>query len=407
MRKALGVVTVALLLSSSPAISEEVTEKELELLKRRIERLEKECRIYPEIHGDAVLYYQGAQSGELSSPSGTGYVADLEISFKPTGEGEFYMRLHAGEGSGADKILEVEEGAPFANLNTLSDDNPESEATFKLLEAYYTHTFLNGKVTLSVGKTEPPVFIDDNEYANDEYSQFVGKPFVNNPIVDGEFQFAPIVGMVISPVEKVEISAVIQSNEQSKVYWNGSEWSVKEKSLYDDVFDNPFFAVQLKVSPKIAGLPGNYRIYYWNDSADHIKVGEDVSDPTRKPSTAKGWGVGISIDQEVSEKAGVFARVAWGNDEVYEVEQFYSVGLSLNGILPNREDDTLGIGVAALVPNDRLKESSTEWHFEAYYRAQVGENLAVTPDLQLVLNPHGNSNNDRIIAAMLKAEFSF
>jgi len=413
MKKALRMTVIVLLLSSSFAYSEEETkEKELNILKQRIEKLEQKLKFYPEIHGNAVLYYQGAQTGKIEredipSPSGTGYVADLEISFKPTKKGEFYMRLHAGEGSGADKILDVKEGALFANLNTLSDDNPENEATFKLLEAYYTHTFLDGKVALSVGKTEPPVFIDDNEYANDEYSQFVGKPFVNNPIIDGEFQFAPIVGLVISPVEKLEISAVLQSNEQSKLYWNGSEWSVKEKSLYDNVFDNPFFALQIKVSPRIGGLSGNYRLYYWNDSADHVKVGEDVSDPAKKPSTDKGWGIGISIDQEISEKAGIFARAAWGNDKVYEVEQFYSVGLNLNGIFSGRENDTLGVGVAALIPNDKLENSSTEWHFEAYYRTQITENLSITPDFQLVLNPQGNSSNDNIFTAMVKAEFSF
>ncbi|TCK04667.1 carbohydrate porin [Phorcysia thermohydrogeniphila] len=412
MRKTLGMVTVALLLNSGPAFSEEWTKKELEILKQRIEKLEQEHETGPQIHGGVVLYYQGAHLGKIEgenipSPSGTGYVADLEISFKLTEEDEFYMRLHAGEGSGADKIFDVKEGALFANLNTLSDDNPENEATFKLLEAYYTRPFLDGKVTLSVGKTEPPVFIDDNEYANNEYSQFVGKPFVNNPIIDGEFQFAPIVGVVISPVDKLEISAVLQSNEQSKLYWNGSEWSVKEKSLYDNVFDNPFFALQVKVSPEIAGLSGNYRLYYWNDSADHIKVGEDVSDPTKKPSTDKGWGVGISIDQEISEKAGIFARAAWGNDKVYEVEQFYSVGLNLNGIFPSREKDILGVGVAALIPNDKLENSSTEWHFEAYYRTQISENLSITPDFQLVLNPQGDSSNDNIFTAMVKAEFSF
>ena len=78
MRKVLGVATATLLLSLSSSSA-------------------KEWVNLPEIHGGVVLYYQGAHF--TPSPSGTGYVADFEISFKPTKKGEFYMRLHAGEGS--------------------------------------------------------------------------------------------------------------------------------------------------------------------------------------------------------------------------------------------------------------------------------------------------------------------
>jgi cell division septum initiation protein DivIVA len=427
MRKALGVVTATLFLSSLPALADdEAFKRELELLKQRIEQLEKklaeknqkETEIAKEVseireklesfelHGGVVGYYQGAAVNKIdgekfSNPSGVGYVADLELTFKPSENGEFYMRLHGGEGKGADEIN------AFANLNTLADDNPENEATFKLLEAYYTHEFLDGKLLLSIGKTEPPVFIDDNEFANDEYSQFVGKPFVNNPIIDGEFQFAPIIGVVFSPTEQFEIAAVVQSNEQTGISWDGTEWVVNEKSLYDNVFDNPFYAVQLKYSPEINGLPGNYRIYFWNDSAEHIKVGQPTDNPAIKPSTDEGWGVGISLDQKLTENAGIFARVAFANDEVYEVEQFYSFGASINGLIPSRPDDTLGLGIAALIPNDKLENDDTEYHFEGYYRVQISENFAITPDVQYVVNPHGNSSNDNIFAGMIKAEFSF
>ena len=41
-----------------------------------------------EIHGGALLYYQGSQTDELdgekaNSPSGAGFTADLELTWKP------------------------------------------------------------------------------------------------------------------------------------------------------------------------------------------------------------------------------------------------------------------------------------------------------------------------------------
>ena len=65
------------------------------------------------------------------------------------------------------------------------------------------------------------------------------------------------------------------------------------------------------------------------------------------------------------------------------------------------------MGVAALIPNDKLKNDDTEYHFEAYYRMALSNNFFVTPDLQYVVNPHGNSDNDNIFAGMVRAEFSF
>ncbi len=429
MKKALGMVAAALLLNSLPASADdEALRRELEELKQRIEQLEKklaeknekETEIAKEIskireklesfelHGGVVGYYQGADVDEIdnrnfSNPSGSGYVADLELSFKPHENGEFYMRLHAGEGTGADKDLADN---LFANLNTIADDNPDDN-TFNLLEAYYTHQLFDGKLSLTVGKTEPLAFIDDNEFANDEAVQFVGKPFVNNPIIDGEDEYAPLIAITFSPIENFEISALVQSNQSTGIEWDGKEWVAKEKSVYDDIFDNPFYALQLKYSAEFNGLPGNYRLYFWDDSADHIKIDEPVNSKTNKSSTDDGWGVGISLDQKITENVGIFARAAFANDEVYEVEQFYSFGASINGLIPSRPDDTLGLGIAAVIPNNEMQNDDTEYHLEGYYRFQISENFAITPDLQYVVNPHGDSDNDDIFAGMIRAEFSF
>jgi len=367
VRKILTTVsTMALLLNANTAFSEE--EKKVE------------------IGGNTVIYYQGTK--EIN---GTGYVADITLSFTPRENGKLFLRLHAGEGSGADSI------EAFANLNTFADDNPENEATFKLLEAYYKEELLDGKLKITVGKTEPPVFIDDNEYANNEYSQFVGKPFVNNPIIDGEFQFAPIVAVSFL-VDNVEFIALVQSNEQKKslVYDNETkEWTVEEKDLYNDMFKNPFWAVQIKLSKN----DGNYRLYYWEDLADHIKVGEDISNPNYEPETEKGWGIGISFDQKISENFGIFGRAAFAND-VYEVRKFVSLGVS-----SSIKDDTLAFGWAALFPNKELENNKVEHHFEGYYRKKVGKDFYITPDVQYIINSNGKDTD--VLVGMVKAEITF
>ena len=63
--------------------------------------------------------------------------------------------------------------------------------------------------------------------------------------------------------------------------------------------------------------------------------------------------------------------------------------------------------MAALIPGDRYTQDDPEWHFELYYRIAVTNNLAFSPDLQYVVNPGGDSNNDPVFAGMLRAELNY
>jgi hypothetical protein len=348
------------------------------------------------IHGGALLYYQGRNGPKIEGidykeAHGAGLAADLEFAFQPLRNGEFFMRIHAGEGQGADKDL-VDDGALFANLNTIADDNPDGDG-LSLLEAFYTHTFCDERYFVSIGKTEQVVFIDDNAFANDEYTQFVGKPFVNNPMFDSEDEFAPLVAAGMSPVEWLNLILLFQSTSRPRLE------EELQKSKYDDMFDTPFLAGQITYSPELNGLPGNYRLFAWGATYQQPEISGDGAD--------RGWGIGLSLDQMVTGKVGLFARLGYSNDKVYEAPWFWSVGTSLLGLISAREEDSIGIGVAGLKANNDLEHDGTEYHLEAYYRLVLSEHFAISPDVQYVINPLGNSGNDNVIAGMIRGQFAF
>lgn len=317
----------------TPEVSE--IQAELEILKSRIEELEsklaakeKEQKEVAEIsteteekeskglldrfgslsiHGGVVGYFQGGivdriEGEKFENPAGAGFAANLELTFEPIRNGEFYIRIHAGEGEGADKDL-VEAGALFANLNTIADDNPGDDGV-AFHEVYYTHRFFDN-FALSIGKTDGLVFLDDNAFANDELSQFVGKAFVNNPVLDSEDEYAPLVAVNWEPLEALTLTALVQSSSYPLLDED------QQKSKYDNIFDRPFWGVQAKYSPQWRGLEGNYRLYVWSQTYEHPKVEREGTDP--------GWGIGLSFDQWLHEKVGLFARFGYQNKEVYEV----------------------------------------------------------------------------------------
>jgi len=370
-----------------------------------------------EIHGGAILYYQDSGADELNgehadSPSGAGFTADLELTWKPAlpvvEEGEFYVRIHAGNGTGADRtggggIKPAD--VLLANLNTIADDNSDEndDTGLRLLEAHYTHHFFDEKLSITGGKAEQLGFLDENAFANDEGVQFIGKPLVNNSVLDSENEYTPLIGVKFKPIERVSLSLVGAST--SRPYVEDTPLENTSKSKYDNVFSTPFIGGQLTFSPKLGELEGNYRLYVWQAGYDHSKL-----DSGRNPidgQKEKGWGVGISADQQITEMIGLFGRFGRNNEDVYVVKWEASGGVNLKGLIPGRDEDTIGIGFAGLVPDSRFTQDEPEYHLEAYYRLSVTENLAFTPDIQYVWNPGGDSDNDGIFAGMVRAEFNF
>ncbi len=348
------------------------------------------------IHGGVVGFYQGMTNADIAgrkfrNPDGVGFVADLELAFSPLKGGQMTVRIHAGEGDGADRDLEAE-GGLFADVNTINDDNPGDDGV-RLLDVFYTQTFFDGKFSLSVGKTEPLGFIDDNAFANDEYAQFVGKPFVNNPVLDSENEYAPLVALSVAPAEEWALTVVVQSSSRPLLDED------QQKGSFERVFDKPFAAGQVMFSPAPAGLEGNYRIYGWAQTYDHPRIAAEESE--------EGWGIGLSLDQKIHEKAGLFGRFGYQNEDVYEVPWFWSAGASLKGLLPVREEDEWGLGIAGLKANKDLEEDGMELHLETYWRFSIGEHFAVTPDLQYILNPLGDEDNDGLLVGTVRAEAYF
>lgn len=349
-----------------------------------------------ELHGDFTPYLQYRDktriAGEsISSETGSGFAANIALSFEPIRDGSVFLRAHAGEGDGADYGLD-DTTALHADLNTLNDDNPE-EGGIDLLEAFYEHHFLDEVLGITFGKTEGLRFLDGNAFANDEYTQFVGKAFVNNPVLDAENEYAPLAAFTGAPSEMVNLAAVVQSSS----YPLADEAFQKDEST--QLFRRPFVGGQLEITPGHGTLGGAYRLYGWLQNYEHARIDRD--------GETRGWGVGTSVDQTLSETVGVFGRAAYSNKDVYAVPVFLSGGINLTGIIPARENDTIGIGYAAMHSNSALPSCSTESQVEAYYRFRFNDHFSLSTHLQLVANPQGDAANNDIIGGMVRLSGAF
>jgi len=191
---------------------------------------------------------------------------------------------------------------------------------------------------------------------------------------------------------------------------------------WEEIGDHLFNIGQAHVKTDFSGLPGNYRIYAWNNNADHTKWldGEKTKE--------NAYGFGLSFDQKVHDVVTLFTRYGWQNPEVYNPEltatdgsnyslkHSWSAGLQVEGKPWGRENDVLGFAIGQVIASDDYKEANdglqakTEGHLEAYYKIQVNEHLSISPDIQYIWNPYGKDitdNTDGIFIGGVRAQVDF
>ena len=206
--------------------------------------------------------------------------------------------------------------------------------------------------------------------ANDETSQFLASIFKNSQAIE-------LPGNGLGARLGVEVADAL--------YFNVG--IVEDDADFEDIGNSLFSFAQLTYSTSINELEGNYRLYGWFDTSAH----NELKDTAR--TKENNYGMGISVDQAISETLAMFARFGWADPSVSNIELAWSTGLQLSGGLWNRGDDVLGIAIGQNIPGNQLEKSGTTNHkegqLELYYNYRVFDYLTVSPLLQLIWNPNG------------------
>ena len=199
--------------------------------------------------------------------------------------------------------------------------------------------------------------------------------------------------------------------------------------------------IELEHAHEIAGQPGKIRLLGWRNRANVASFRDALAwwqahpaaDPQAILAVRNGEktksGVGINIEQALSQNLGVFLRAmqADGKTETYaftETDQSLAMGLSLKGGSWGRAQDTLGTGyLRNALSKDRRQYLEAggisffigdgnlhyrpEQVFEVYYSAHLYKSLYLTGDYQRMWNPAYNADRGpaNFWAIRLHAEF--
>ena len=315
-------------------------------------------------------------------------IFEPEVSFTPTENDEFFVKLGFGAGNG----LNEEGRSPFVLApwaGNVQDDYKDINGRNRdyLLTAWYKHTFQFSQdhtLGISGGIIDATDYLDENAFANDEYTQFMNEALVNGPN-----SFLPsydIGGAVEWQIGSFSVKGVAMAMGS-----NG------EKGELDEPYN--FYGIQFGYTLDFGLGEGNYRLLLDTHSSGF----SNVTGTKMEPMTCTL----ISFDQQLGEILGAWLRFGWQlEDEVGLVcKDLYSGGLNIAGDLWGRSDDNIGIGYAHL-RSGNLDLDHTDV-FEVYGRFALNNIFAITGDIQYMKDStkEGDSPNGWIFGLRATAEF--
>ena len=296
-------------------------------------------------------------------------------------------------------------------------------------ELWYEQDMLGGKLTVRAGQ-----LLADTEFITSRYSSlFINSTFgfptyteVNLPGGGPAYPFGALsVRLAGEPAESWKLrAAVFNGNPSGPARADGrpSNPSGTAFRLGDGVFAIGEAQYLLNAGEGAAGLPGTYKLgawYHTGRSGDSRRnaVGSLLNDPLgglQVLDRRDNWSVYAVADQLLWRKPGTkdqglgaFTRIMGGPGDRNLLNFYVDAGVTYKGLLPGREDDTLGLAVAyARVSDQVVKVNGNptlagsprlvrrgEAVLELTYQAQVAPRWQVQPVAQHVFHPIGQVPN--------------
>lgn len=148
------------------------------------------------------------------------------------------------------------------------------------------------------------------------------------------------------------------------------------------------------------GWVSSFEERYLNNT--HLTVWH--ADEREAAGVPSGWGANFSWAHFYDDTWMPFARAGYSDDGGALLERSVSAGV---GRYMRERGDLLGLGLNWGAPSgDFGSNLPDQYTAELFYRIQLSENLAVTPDLQYVADPALNPGTDSLWYLGLRARFS-
>jgi porin len=252
--------------------------------------------------------------------------------------------------------------------------------SWALTNLYWQQRFDKGRLGFIIGKVDPTDYLDIYALAN-PFTAFTNLAFSTNPTIA-----APNQGLGAA------MGAMVSEN----VYFI-TGFSDASGDATKDGFDTFFDENEYFKHIEIGWTPSFERRYL-----DNVHVTAWQVDEREKAGVPKGHGVAFSATKFINDKWMPFLRAGYADGDAPLLQATVSTGI---GCYMEQSSDLLGAGISWGKPSANGLDD--QYTGEVFYRLQLTKNIAITPDIQLIINPALNPDENALLVLGLRARMTF
>jgi porin len=241
-----------------------------------------------------------------------------------------------------------------------------SEFPFTVTNLFWKQYFFDRRLAVVVGRIDVTDFVDVYALTN-PLTHFINLAFSLNPTIA-----APNQGLGAAAGGMLTERLYVQGGFGDA---NGQPTHAGFNTFFDD---SEYFSYV-----EVGATSSQDRIYL-----DNIHVTLWHTDAREVAGTPEGHGVAFTAQKYVCDTWLPFFRFGYSDGDAALMQTTFSTGLGLK----RENNDVAGVGVSWGAPADgSLRDQFTS---ELFYRFQLTQFLAVTPDVQLIVDPALNPDVD-------------
>ena len=276
---------------------------------------------------------------------------------------------------------------------------PEPLDRSELYQLWLRQELFDGKLIFRFGKVVPtndfnnvsrPVPVQDQHLAIPAVSGLLYTPVFINPTLlgamPGYYNSAYGITTTFAPTKTVYFSYGI---------YDGSIARGVQTGLTGPHFNGYYFNVwEAGAAWEVAGLPGSFGAGGWRQTgrlSGPNNVMENGASGFYLFGSQRFWRARPTVDN--SGISG-FAQYGVNNSETLPIAKYFGAGLTAFGLVPNRPDDSAGIGLAWSSLNQNIFQRSSELMFQAYYQAHITHGAYFQPAISYIPTPGASPKLD-------------
>ena len=254
-----------------------------------------------------------------------------------------------------------------------------SDFPFGVTNLYWKQSLLDKRLSVVIGRIDVTDYVDPYGLMN-PLTHFNNLAFSTNPTIA-----APNPGLGVA------FGAMLTDH----LYLQGGLGDANGQTTtagFDTFFEHAEYFSYLE----FGATTSQDRLYL-----DNVHATFWQTDARAAAGTPWGWGVAVTAQKFVEDTWLPFVRFGYSEGDLALMQTTLSTGV---GWL-RENSDVVGLGVSWGQPADgSLSEQFTS---ELFYRLQVTDYLAITPDLQLIVDPALNPQADAIGYIGVRVRFAF